>query len=501
MFRSIFLLIILLPVLFLFSGYAFSQIGTNIQIDLGINGLIRMGRWNPVVVSIRTFGIPFKGEIVVEIKEGSIILENIRTTNLKAKVDLPIYSKKDFLFLVPLSDIRHPVKISVFSEDGKLIKTKDYEIKSLEMRWPIIGFVGNNVLPYTERDVRVTVLDPEMILRKPFIIFDPLDLLILESPPEGEMLKNIEKWISWGGNVIVGGTKEISFSSSMGDTYPGKIDFQEVVVDSVDSEVVPLPSKGFISLLLFIYILAFVIVFYYLKKFSWIKILIAILLSLSFSLILFDFTSSSKSNSVIMTQFTLMKGKQGNPYVTIYTGTAIFSPYSMPVQLSYNLQDLVFWVGGGKEKNVAKTTFIPAQNSQEENKILVELSSDRKGILRGWGIEEMNVKLGFFENSILQLENNSPYPIREAYLLHNGKYRYLGDIKQGRIKFDIKKIKLSTVRIEGDKGRFLSWAKNSDIILMNRDYILGWIDNSFLLNSADISNKKSYTLYILEIKR
>jgi hypothetical protein len=500
MFKSVFLLIILSIILALPSGYTFSQIGTDIQIDLGINGCVRIGRWNPVVVSIRTLGIPFKGEIVVEIKEGSIILENIRVTNLKAKVDLPIYSKKDFLFLVPLSDVRHPVKILVFSEDGRLIKSKDYEIKSLEMRWPIIGLIGNNILPYTERDIRVTVLDPETISGKPFIIFDPLDLLILESLSDGEMLENIEKWIGWGGDVIVGRIKEIT-SSLRAETYPGKIDFQDLVADSVNSEVVQLPSKGFISLLLFIYILALVIIFYYLKKLPLVKILVAIFLSISFSIALFGITSSSKSNSVIMTQFNLIEGKLGNPYTAIYNGTVIFSPYSMPIQLSYNPRDLVFWVGGGREKNIAKTTIILSQNSQEENKIVVELSPDRKGILRGWGIERVNINAKFLKNNILQVDNNSPYSIREAYLLFNGKFRYLGDIKQGITKLDIKNVELSIAKTEGDKGRFLSWVKNNDIILSNRDYILGWIENFSLLNSMEVSSKKSYTLYLLEVKR
>jgi len=498
--RYLFLLIVLVILLILPIGFASSQIGTDIQIELGINGLVRIGRWNPILVRVSTFGIPFKGEIVVDIKEGSMILENIRVTSLKTSVDLPIYSKKDILFLVPLSDMRYPVKVSIFSDDGRLIKTKDYEIKSLEMRWPIIGLIGNNSLPYTQRDIRITMLDPELISGKPFMIFDPLDLLIMESPPQGDMGESIEKWRDWGGNVVVGEHREFNLSSRA-DTYPGRIDFQNLVIDSLESEVIPLPSKGFISLILFIYILLFVVVFYYVRRLFLLKILIAIILSLSFSIALFNITSSSKLNSTVMTQFNLISNRGNNPFSVVYNGTAVFSPYSMSIRLSYEPYNTVFWVGGGREKGIAKTTFVISQNNQELSDILLELSPDRKGILRGWGIKRIGVNARLLKNGVLYIENDSPYLLKEVYLLTGGKYLYLGDIKRGETRFDIRRINLSTVKIEGDKGRFFSWAKNNDIISDKRDYIFGWIDDFSLLNTTEIHNKNSYTLYIMEMKR
>ncbi|MGC9064197.1 MAG: hypothetical protein ACP5JL_05935, partial [bacterium] len=461
MFRTAFFLIILCIILFFPAELALPQIGTDIRIELGINGLVRVGRWNPILVSISTFGIPFKGEIEIDIKEGSMILGNIRVTSLKSSVDIPIYSKRELLFLAPLSDMRYPIRVSVFSDDGRVVKMRDYDIKSLEMRWPIIGLIGNNSLPYAQRDVRVTMIDSELVSKKSFMIFDPLDLLIVGNPLERDVQENIEKWLGWGGNVIIGETRGFSLPVRL-DTYPGRIDFQNLVIDSLDSEVVPLPSKGLISLLLFIYVLSFILVFYYIKRLFLIKILIAVILSLSFSIVLFNITSSSKSHSIVMTQFSLISAKGDNPFATIYNGTAVFSPYSISIKLNYHPQDMVFWVGGGREKNIAKATFIISQNDQEPNNILLDLSPDRKGILRGWGIERIDINARFSKDRTLYVENNSPYILRGAYLLFEGKYLYLGDIKRGETRFNMKRINLSTVETEGDKGRFFSWAKNSD---------------------------------------
>jgi len=69
--RVFFVLMILS--LSLLSQYAFSQVGVDINFELGFDGMVKIGRWNPVRVTVRTYSVPFKGSIEIEITEGSII--------------------------------------------------------------------------------------------------------------------------------------------------------------------------------------------------------------------------------------------------------------------------------------------------------------------------------------------------------------------------------------------------------------------------------------------
>ena len=490
--RVFFVLMILS--LSLLSQYAFSQVGVDINFELGFDGMVKIGRWNPVRVTVRTYSVPFKGSIEIEITEGSIILANITSTRLKSDVDLPVYSEREFLFPVPLSDVRHPVKVSVLSPDGRVIKSTSYDIKDLDMRLPILCLVGSRSLPYRGSGARVLALGTDVLSGKPFWILDPFDALVLDYSSFKSLKDILDKWSLWGGKII-GEGDTIEAVSYRGDTYPGDVDLSSLVSDIIDEELIPIPSKLYASLSLLFYILFFVFLFYYSKRSFLQKILIYLLVSLAFSCFLFITTLNVKEKSDISIQINIMESDKNYPYAKVYSGLAIFSPYDKVIRFGYNPGDFVFWTGR-KSKDIAETTFI-----LKEEDIFAELNlgPDKVGLLRGWGVVNFDFK-GYVAGEDLNILNRSPYILEDAHLLYRGGYIHLGDIGIGDKTIKIGNERLSTIKEEGVEGTILSWLKNNGIILSgDKNYILGWIHIPLPDFSLESSNSKFFTLCIVEI--
>lgn len=479
---------------FLFvSSTVHPQVGVDINVEFGFNGMVKTGRWNPITVTIKTYSVPFKGRLEIEIKEGSVILENITTVILKSDLDVPIYSKREYLFLVPLSDVRHPVKVSVFSQDGKLVKSLEYEIKELDMRLPIVCFIDNWTLPY-RGGIRVLSLESDRLLDKPVFILDPFDIVSL-SPVSFHRLKDLlNRWIVLGGEVLT--DISTSVEKLRQDTYPGDIDLSPLVLDLLKEEDVPLPSKVFISFILFLYVLSIFLFLYYSKGHFLRKIGIYLLIGFVFSYMLFSLTLRTKENSDMGIQVNLIKVSKNFPLASFYSGIAVFSPYNRNWSFLYNPRSLVFWISR-REKRVADTTF----NNEDKDKILVEinLGPNKFGLLRGWGVLDFDIR-AYRDRDGITIINNSVYTLHNVYFLNGKGYIPLDDVSIGTNRFIIEQSRLSRLNRENIREKILSWLINSGIILLGeKNYILGWI----YTKPADIefksNNIKILTLCLLEV--
>lgn len=481
--------------IFLFiSPKAYSQVGVDIDVEFGFNGIVKTGRWNPITVTIKTYSIPFKGRVELEVKEGSIILENITTVILKSDVDIPIYSKREYLFLVPLSDVRHPIKVSIYSQDGKLVKSLEYEIKELDMRLPIICFIDNWTLPYRGGS-RVLSLESNRLLDKPVFILDPFDVVSL-SPLSFHRLKDLlNKWVALGGVVLKDPSSTVERFRR--DTYPGDVDLSPLVLDLAKEQDVPLPSKVFISLVLFLYVLSIFFFLYYSKGHFLKRIGIYILISLTFSYLLFSLTLRTKESSDIGIQVNLITADKDSQYANFYSGLAVFSPYNRTWSFSYNPKNLVFWISR-REKRIAETTF----NNEDRGRTLVEidLGPNRFGLLRGWGVLEHRMKAYRDSNNNVIVINNSSYILHNVYFLNSKGYIPLEDIKIGTNRFLIEPSSLSRLNREDIRGKILSWLIDNGIILLGeKNYILGWIYTVPVDIELKSSNIQILTLYLLEV--
>ncbi|MCX7796114.1 MAG: hypothetical protein N2380_06305 [bacterium] len=484
---------LILSIFLFISSIAYSQVGVDIDVEFGFNGMVKTGRWNPITVNIRTYSVPFKGRIEIEIKEGSVILENITTVVLKSDVDIPIYSKREYLFLVPLSDVRHPVKVSVFSQEGRLVKALKYEIKELDMRLPIICLIDNWTLPY-RGESRVLSLESERLLDKPVLILDPFDIVSL-SPVSFHRLKDLlDKWIVLGGKVLT--DSSISVVKFRQDTYPGDIDLSPLVLDLLKEQDVPLPSKMFISLILFLYVLLIFLFLYYSKGHFLKKIGIYILIGFAFSYLLFSLTLRTKEGSDIGVQVNLVKVNKNSPYANFYSGLAVFSPYNRGWSFLYNSRDLVFWISR-REKRVAETNF----NNKDKDKTLVEidLGPNKFGLLKGLGVLDFGIKI-YRDKDNITVINNSSYTLHNVYFLSSKGYLPLDDIKVGTNRFLIELSRLSRLSREDIKERILSWLIDNGIILLGeKNYILGWIYTTPVNIEFKSKNIKILTLCLLEV--
>ena len=483
----ILLLFLLLP------SVVYPQIGVDINIEFGFGGTVKVGRWNPVSITVKTYSIPFKGRIEIEVKEGSVILENITSVILKSEVSLPAYSKGEYLFLVPLSDVRHPVRVSLFSQDGRLVKASNYEMKELDMRLPIMCIVDNWTLPYRGVGTRILSLESEKFLNKPVFILDPFDAISL-SPLSLYRLKGLlDKWTVLGGKVIT--DPSIDTGRGREDTYPGDIDISPLVSDLIKEEDVPLPSKIFISLFLFLYLVILFISLYYFRGHFLKKTAIYLVICFIFSYLAFTLTSRVKEFSDTGIQINLLKIDKNLPYARFYSGIALFSPYNKTVKLSYNSRDLVFWISR-RERGIAQTTII---TERDKNLVEINLGPNKLGLLRGWGVLDFDIR-AYRDRDIIKVINNSRYTLQDAYLLKSKGYLSLGDIKIGSNEFIEKDLSLSRLTREDIKGKILSWFIDNGIILLgDKNYISGWIYTIPSDIRFESGNIKSITLCLLEI--
>lgn len=492
--KSKILFILIFLSLYSLPNYAFSQVGVDVNFELGFNGTVKVGRWNPVTVVIRTYSVPFKGSIEVEVIEGSIILGNITSIKLRSDVDLPVYSKGEFLFPVPLSDIRHPVKVTVYSSNGSIIKSSSFSIKDLDMRLPILCIVGNSILPYIGSKARTLALDIDSLRDRPFWILDPFDTLVLDYSSFKNLKYILDKWVLWGGRVV---TQEgnINLILDRKDTYPLDIDLSSLALDIISEETVRLPSKFYASIILLFYLLFFVFLFHYSKRFFLHKVFIYILVTLIFSYLLFTATSSVREKSDMSVQVNILEADKSSPYARVYSGIAFFSPYSRTVSFKYDPNNFVFWIGK-KGKYLAETRFVL---KQKEISSEFSLGPNKIGLVTGWGTIDFDFK-SHLSDWVLNIVNRSPYTINSAYLLYKGSYIPLGDIGIGSKSIKISNERLSTINEEGLKRRIFTWLKNNDIMLLgDKNYILGWIEIPLQGISLGSSTYKSLTLCLLEI--
>jgi len=488
-FRSYLILLLLL----LLPSTVYPQVGVDIDIEFGFGGTVKVGRWNPITITVKTYSIPFKGRVEIEVKEGSVILGNITSVTLKSEVNLPAYSKGEYFFLVPLSDVRHPVKVSVFSQDGRLLKISNYEIKELDMRLPIMCIIDNWTLPYRGVGTRILSLESDRLLDKPVFILDPFDVISL-SPLSLYRLKGLlDRWTVLGGKVVTDPSVDIHRGRE--DTYPGEIDISPLVSDLIKEEDVPLPSKVLISLFLFLYVVILFVSLYYFKGHFLKRIALYLIICLLFSYLAFSLTSRVKEFSDVGIQINLLKIDKNLPYGRFYSGIALFSPYNKTVKLSYNPRNFVFWIGR-REKGIAQTTII---TGRDENLMEINLGPNKLGLLRGWGILDFDIRV-YRDGDIIKVINNSHYILRDVYLLKSKGYLPLGDIKIGSNKFREKGLGLSRFDREDIKGKILSWFIDNGIILLgDKNYISGWIYTIPADIRFESSNIKSITLCLLEI--
>ncbi len=354
------------------------------------------------------------------------------------------------------------------------------------MRLPILCLTGRGRLPYSGSGTRVLVLETESLLNRPFWVLDPFDTVVLDY--SSKILRDIiNRWILWGGKIIDEEDRVITISDKT-DTYPGDIDLSPLVLDLINEEIIPLPSKLYASVILFLYLLFFTLLFYYSKRHFLRKVLIYILVTLVFSSLLFSITTNVKEKSSVSVQFSIVMSSKIFPYAKVYSALAYFSPYNKLIEFEYNPRDFVFWIGK-KGKYLAETSFILKKENISAN---LSLGPNKIGLLRGWGTIDFDVKSSI-SNGNLRVINKTLFKIRDAYLFYKGRYTPIGDIEGG--VNDIKLISqgLSSVDYGGVEGRILQWLKNNGIILLgDRNYILGWIDNT--LSYGDLT----YDYYNLE---
>ena len=80
---------------------------------LGLQGAMRLGKWNVVTVQVHNAGGPLLGTLGVRTWLGSEARGDFHTTTFTRPVELPPGARKRFTFAVPITSIADPVEVTL----------------------------------------------------------------------------------------------------------------------------------------------------------------------------------------------------------------------------------------------------------------------------------------------------------------------------------------------------------------------------------------------------
>ncbi len=183
--------------------------------ELGLQGTIRLERWNPITVSLHNAAEAIQGEVGVRVWRGSEYRKDLHVTTLTRPVQLPHRARKRFAFSIPIASVTHPIEV-FFRSDRTVIAEQKLDLReALSAEHIIVGLsrdLGLDFLATTfERHTRVTYLRVPNLPRD-WSGYDSVTAVVVKGVSLQRLTapqwRALQQWILRGGTAVVAGDSQ-----------------------------------------------------------------------------------------------------------------------------------------------------------------------------------------------------------------------------------------------------------------------------------------------------
>lgn len=182
---------------------------------LGLQGTVRLEKWNQVTVSLHNAGASLVGTLGVRIWRGSEYRQDLHVTTFTRQVQLPHRSRKRFTFAVPITSIAHPVDVFLRTADTLLVQQRLDLRDTLSAEHVIVGLsrdLGLDFLATTfQRHTRVAYL-PLSELPRDWSGYDSVTAVVMKGislqGATDRQWTALQQWIIRGGTLVVAGDSQ-----------------------------------------------------------------------------------------------------------------------------------------------------------------------------------------------------------------------------------------------------------------------------------------------------
>jgi hypothetical protein len=194
-------------------GWAAAQV--TLEVQLGLQGTVRLEKWNPVTVQVQNTGAPLVGTLGVQVWRGSEFRQDLHATMFTLRVELPQHSQKRYTFVVPITSIAHPVEVFLRRGDQELVHKRLELRQALNAEHLLLGVTTEPDLDFLatafQRHTRVAYLRPRRLPRR-WSGYDTVSAMVLKGASlqtvTAKQMLALRQWIARGGTLVVAGDSQ-----------------------------------------------------------------------------------------------------------------------------------------------------------------------------------------------------------------------------------------------------------------------------------------------------
>ena len=195
-------------------GSAVAQV--TMEARLGLQGALRLGKWNVVTVQVHNTGGAVMGTLGVRTWLGSEARGDFHTTAFTRPVELPPGARKRFTFAVPISGIADPVEVTLRTGETVLAQQRLDLHEALHAEQVIVGLTQDVSLDFlatvfTKTHTRVVYLPPSD-LPQHWSGYDSVSAVVVKGVSlqalSTEQNTALHAWLANGGTLIAAGDSQ-----------------------------------------------------------------------------------------------------------------------------------------------------------------------------------------------------------------------------------------------------------------------------------------------------
>ena len=195
-------------------GGAVAQV--TMEARLGLQGVLRLGKWNVVTVQVHNAGASVMGTLGVRTWLGSETRGDFHTTTFTRPVELPPGARKRFTFAVPISGIADPVEVTLRMGETVLARQRLDLREALHAEQVIMGLTQDVSLDFlatvfTKTHTRVVYLPPSE-LPQHWSGYDSVSAVVVKGVSlqalSAEQNTALHEWLANGGTLIAAGDSQ-----------------------------------------------------------------------------------------------------------------------------------------------------------------------------------------------------------------------------------------------------------------------------------------------------
>ena len=184
-------------------------------VELGLQGTVRLERWNPVIVSLHNSAEALHGEVGVRVWRGSEYRRDLHVTTMTRAVQLPHRARKRLTFSIPIASVSHPIDV-FFRSDGNVMAEQQLNLReSLSAEHIVVGLSHDLGLDFLatafQRHTRVAYLRvPD--LPRVWSEYDSVTAVVVKGvslqQATASQWQALQQWLLRGGILVVAGDSQ-----------------------------------------------------------------------------------------------------------------------------------------------------------------------------------------------------------------------------------------------------------------------------------------------------